>query len=60
MMKEGLSFPVLNDRDGALARAYGVGGVPATFIVDPEGRIAFTTVGLSSGPGLRARLWLAR
>ena len=59
MIKKGLSFPVLNDADGSLAHAYGVKGVPSTFIVNPQGEIEFTEVGWSTGPGLRAKLWLA-
>ena len=59
MNKEGLRFPVINDEDGRLARTYGVRGVPTTFILNPEGEIEFTEVGLSTGPVLRAKLWMA-
>jgi peroxiredoxin len=55
-----LDFPVVPDPDGAIARRWGVGGVPASFVIDPEGRIAFATVGLSTEPGLRMRLWAAK
>jgi len=34
-----LSYPVLRDVDGAFARAYGVTGVPETFVLDARGRI---------------------
>lgn len=34
-----LSFPVLHDANGTLASAYGVDGVPETFIVSPQGKI---------------------
>lgn len=54
-----LSLPVVLDPDGRVARAWGVSGVPASFVLDAEGRIRFATRGLSSGLGLRARLWLA-
>jgi peroxiredoxin len=54
-----LSFAVLPDEDGSLARLWGVSGVPATFVVDGAGRIAHATVGYSTGWGLRARLWWA-
>ena len=43
-----------------VARRLGVGGVPASFVIDPEGRIASATVGLSTEPGLRLRLWAAK
>ena len=59
MNKEGLSFPVINDENGLLARAYGVKGVPTTFILNARGEIEFTEVGLSTGPVLRAKLWMA-
>lgn len=59
LQDNGLAFPVLPDPDGAIARRWGVQGVPASFIIDGEGRIAAVTVGLSSEPGLRFRLWAA-
>ena len=54
-----LAFPVLPDPDGAIARRWGVQGVPASFVIDGDGRIAAVTVGLSSELGLRFRLWAA-
>lgn len=59
MATEGLGFPALPDETGALANQWGVPGVPATFVLDPAGRIAYSTPGLSSEWGLRARLWAA-
>ncbi|MFA7386041.1 MAG: protein disulfide oxidoreductase [Thiohalobacteraceae bacterium] len=59
MAREGLSFPVLRDVDGGFASRFGVRGVPTSFVVDGTGRIRFTTVGYTTGPGLRLRLWLA-
>lgn len=59
MEKEGLSFPVLRDTDGALAGRFGVRGTPTSFIVDPAGQIRFTEVGYTTGWGLRLRLWWA-
>ncbi len=58
--REGLSFPVINDPEGALAHRYGVTGVPASFIVDRANRIVFRERGYTTGAGLRARLRLAR
>jgi thiol-disulfide isomerase/thioredoxin len=57
--QNGLALPVVLDPDGRLARDWGVTGVPASFVLDAEGRIRFATRGASSGPGLRLRLWLA-
>ncbi len=53
-----LQFPVINDETGQISRAYGVHGVPAMFVIDDRGQIAFSTRGYSSGLGLWARLWL--
>ncbi len=33
-------FPVVRDVDGEIARAYGITGLPETFVVDPDGRVA--------------------
>lgn len=57
--EQGLDWPVVNDADGAIGERYGVRGVPAVFILNPEGDIVFTSVGYSSEIGLRIRLWLA-
>jgi len=46
------------DNDGELAREYGVDGVPTSFVLDGTGSIRFKEVGLTSGWGLRFRLWL--
>mgnify|MGYP005862278167 CR=1 FL=1 len=54
-----LDFPVINDPGGALAARYGVEGVPASFVIGPEGKIRFTSVGYTTGIGLRVRMWLA-
>lgn len=54
-----LDFPVLNDPDGRYAAAWGVRGVPASFVVGPNGRIRFAEVGYTTEMGLRIRLWLA-
>lgn len=35
--KSGAKFPVLLDPDAKMARAYGLTGVPETFIIDPQG-----------------------
>jgi cytochrome c biogenesis protein CcmG, thiol:disulfide interchange protein DsbE len=34
-----VSYPVLRDVDGDFAEAYGVQGLPETFVIDPRGRI---------------------
>jgi thiol-disulfide isomerase/thioredoxin len=59
MGKEGLGFPVLPDPYGEAASAWGVAGVPASFVVDAAGQIRFATVGYTTEAGLRARPWAA-
>ncbi len=41
----GLSYGVLRDEDSATAKAYGVTGLPTTFILDREGRIRYKILG---------------
>ncbi len=60
LREKGLALPVIPDPSGALARRYGVRGVPSSFVIDPEGRIRFVEVGYTSGFGLRSRLYLAK
>ncbi|MDV3240336.1 MAG: protein disulfide oxidoreductase [Methylocaldum sp.] len=57
--REGFEFPVVLDQDGAIGRDYGIRGVPAVFILGPDGHIRFSTIGYTSELGLRLRLWLA-
>ena len=53
------SWPTIIDEDSRLADSYGVKGVPTSLIIDGNGNIRFAEVGLTSGWGLRARLWWA-
>jgi len=59
MQEQKLDFPVLNDPDGSIARAWGVHAVPASFIIGTDGRIRFVEVGYTTETGLRLRRWLA-
>ena len=59
MREQGVTFPVINDADGQLSSAWGVRGVPASFIVDTEGKIKYVEIGYTTEIGLRIRLWLA-
>jgi len=54
-----IKFPVVNDLSGRISRAYGVNGVPATFIIDNQGKIHYSTRGYATAAGLRSRLWLS-
>lgn len=59
MERKGITdWVTVNDEDGKLAAAYGVHGVPTTYILDADGNIRFSEVGLTSEWGLYMRLWL--
>ncbi|MGP1272853.1 MAG: thioredoxin family protein [Phycisphaerales bacterium] len=47
----------LSAEDGALADRLGVGGIPASYIITPDGQVTARTVGLQ--PPDRFRQWLA-
>ena len=59
MRQHGLTFPVVNDPDGEISQALGVGVTPTIAIVS-DGRMRLATSGWTSEYGLRLRLWLAR
>ena len=40
-----LTFPILLDEDGSVARTYGVRGIPATFFIDRDGVIRTQHIG---------------
>ena len=48
------------DDEAQLARAWGVRAVPATIILDGEGRIASASMGYTTTVGLWVRLWWVR
>ena len=49
--KLGLTYPILMDRDMDALRAFGVRGMPTTFLIDREGRIAHLAVGAREWDG---------
>jgi cytochrome c biogenesis protein CcmG/thiol:disulfide interchange protein DsbE len=51
-----LDLPVLEDKDGALAAAYGVLSVPATFVIDRKGKVVDISRGLPSPAWLAAAI----
>jgi thiol-disulfide isomerase/thioredoxin len=59
MAERGLTFPTIDDPDGALASTWKVRGVPAHFVIDGAGNVRFRVVGYATEWGLRARLWWA-
>lgn len=59
MERKGIEqWTTIVDNRGELAQEYGVVAVPTSYIVDKSGQIRFHEVGLSSGWGLRLRMWL--
>lgn len=52
----GMTFPILFDRDGEVARSYNVRGLPVTLILDREGVIRATRYGPVTPEFLRAEL----
>lgn len=57
--EQGMHFLIVNDENGAISRAYGVDGVPATFVVDADGRLSYSTRGYATELGLMSRIWLS-
>ena len=45
MHKLGLTFPAIRDHDGSLRKAWDVTVFPTTFVIAPDGRIAYVAVG---------------
>jgi len=40
-----VAFPILFDRDGAVSDAWPIRGLPTTFVIDPQGHIAYRAIG---------------
>lgn len=59
MKEKNLSFKVVNDTQGFLAKQFHVEAYPTTFIYDGKGELTFTEVGYTSTAGFLARLKLA-
>lgn len=54
-----LTLPVLRDRDGAVAQAYGVRVFPTTVAIGRDGRALFSVVGEVDWASPAARRWIA-
>lgn len=44
-LNEGLTFPLLSDRDGSVDRLYQVRAMPTSFFIDRQGKIARVVIG---------------
>jgi len=51
-----ITYPLGMDSDGTIFPAYGITGVPETFVVDAEGRVAYVHIGPASAEVLREEL----
>ena len=40
-----VNFPLLMDLDGSVVKKYPVTGLPTSYIIDPEGKVIYRTVG---------------
>jgi len=58
LKEKGLSFRVLNDREGRWAETFKVQAFPTTFIYDAKGVLKFTEVGYTTTAGLLTRMAL--
>jgi peroxiredoxin len=59
MKEKGIQdWKVIVDQNSEIAKKYGVTGVPATYIIDSEGKIRFKEAGLTSKWGLQLRMWI--
>lgn len=45
MKKYGLTFPALLDTSGSIQLLYGTTGVPETFVIDKNGKVAYVEIG---------------
>jgi peroxiredoxin len=59
MREQSLLVPTLPDEDGDISSRYGLRGVPAVFVLGPDGKIRYATTGYTTEIGIRFRLWLA-
>lgn len=54
-----ITLPILRDRDGAAAQAFGVRVFPTTVVIARNGRAAFSVIGEAEWNGPTARRWIA-
>ena len=59
LARKGISFPVVNDANGALSRSWDISVTP-TLIVLSKGQVVSTTSGWTSYWGMRLRLGWAK
>lgn len=57
LQENNLSFEVINDSNGTLAKEFGITAYPTTLIYDKEKNLIFSDVGYTSTIGLLLRVW---
>lgn len=57
MAEKDLDFPLINDRNGVLAKKFSINAYPTTLIFDKEKKLAFSEVGYTSTWGIKLRMW---
>lgn len=58
MQHKGYTFPNLNDPSGQTLKRWGVSVTPTIFIIK-DGQVKNITTGITTPPGLLARIWLS-
>ncbi|MCP4040565.1 MAG: TlpA family protein disulfide reductase [Gammaproteobacteria bacterium] len=53
--KLGLTFPILHDRDNLINRLYSNPGVPSSYLIDPQGKVAYRVLGEYNWTGDKAK-----
>ena len=59
LRKHNYEFQVINDDSGDISESWGVAVTPSIFIIDTQGKISYTSTGMTSLWGMKLRLWLA-
>ncbi len=60
LKNRGLTYDVINDKDGKLAKSFSISIFPTTFIYDKNLEISFIDVGYTSTLSLKIKMWLSR
>ncbi len=59
LQQKGYQFDNTNDQTGGLFKQWGISLTPTIFVVK-DGEVASVTTGITTPPGLLARIWLAQ
>jgi len=56
LKKKGWNLPVLLDTKGKVSQKYGVGGIPHTVIIDPNGMVHSVEIGFGGAEATKKKL----